>query len=125
MSENHCRHFLSVTSVATANGQVQITIKQENLVDGWWYTLRIQPGSLPDGLKGTESVFVLNGTGDPSTTPPVAPVAIQLTDWRGRYLLSERLLRGGERLRMVYTENGPGAAPVPIFEITEGIVRIP
>lgn len=113
--ENHCRHFLSVSSIESANGQLQITIAPENLIDGFWYTLKLQH-AIPPGLKGTETVFVFNGPGG---------TAIQLTDWRGRYLLSERLLKGGERLRMVYTENGPGNNPVPIFEVREGIIQIP
>jgi len=112
MNELHCRHYLSVQSVAVAADQLQITIATENLIDGHWYSLRLPP-SLP-ALAGTETVFVINGTGGTS---------IQLADWRARQLLSERLLRGGARLRMVYTKNS--IEDLPVFLVREGIVPIP
>ena len=113
MIENHCRHFLSVSSLAVSGGtELQITVAQENLVDGFWYSLRLNH-AVPT-LTGTETVVIINGT-----------QTVQLADWRGRRILSERLLRGGERLRMVYTENGIGAPPAPTMQIREGIVQIP
>ena len=112
MNENCCRCCLSVQTIAVAADQLQITIAQETLVDGRFYSLRL-PCALP-ALAGTETVYVIDGTGGTS---------IQLTDWRGRQLLSERLLRGGARLRMVYTKNG--LTDLPTFQVREGIVPIP
>lgn len=112
LPHRHCRHWLSVQSLALANGQLQITIPTENLVDGFWYSMRLNH-AMP-ALTGTETVFVINGTGG---------TAIQLTDWRARQILSERILRGGERMRMVYTKNGPN--DLPIFLVKEGIAPIP
>ena len=112
MNETCCRCVLSVQTIAVAADQLQITIAQETLVDGRWYTLRL-PCALP-ALAGTETVYVIDGTGGTS---------IQLTDWRGRQLLSERVLNGGARLRMVYTKNG--LTDLPTFQVYEGIVRLP
>ena len=112
MNETCCRHFLSVQTLAVAADQLQITIATENLIDGHWYSLRLPP-SLP-ALAGTETVFVLNGAGGTS---------IQLVDRRARQILSERLLKGGARLRMVYTKNS--VTDLPIFLVYDGIVPIP
>ena len=79
MNESCFRCCLSVQTLAVAADQLQITIAQDNLIDGHWYSLRL-PCSLP-ALAGTETVFILNGTGDPTATPPVLPISIQLTDW--------------------------------------------
>jgi len=114
MSENRCcRHFLKVQSVAVAADQFQITVATENLIDGHWYTLRLCNIEIPP-MAGTETVFVINGTGGTS---------IQLADWRGRQILSERVLYGEARLRMVYTKNG--IDDLPTFQVHEGIVRMP
>ena len=112
MNELCCRCCLSVQGLVVAADELQITIAQETLVDGRWYWIKL-PCALPE-MAGTETVFVYNGAGG---------TAIQLTDWRGRQILSERLLKGGARLRMVYTKNGLN--DLPTFQIYEGIVRIP
>ena len=111
-AEKHCRHWLQLQSVAVVGTQIQFTIAQENLVDGFWYSLKV-PHSIPIS-PGTNTVAIVNGTGG---------AVIQLTDWRARVLLSERILRGGERFRMVYTENS--IDNTPIFLVREGIVPIP
>lgn len=118
---NHrtCRHWLAVQSITLSAGRINITIATENLVDGLWYSLRIPLGTFPAGVTGTETVWIINGT-----------TSIQIGDWRARHLLSERVLRGGERFRMVYTENGvgtpvPPATSNPLFLVREGIVQIP
>ena len=118
---NCCPRCLSVQGIAVNANQLQITVAQETLEDGHWYNLRL-PCALP-ALAGTETVFVLNGTGDPTATPPVAPVSIQICDWRGRQVLSERVLKGGARLRMVYTKNGLN--DLPTFQAYEGLARLP
>jgi len=116
----HCRHWLQPMTVTLSGAVVTITIAPETLVDGWFYSLRINHSLNALSLTGTETVAIANGT-----------QTIQLTDWRARQLLSQRLLRGGERLRMVYTKNSLSAgtpdasAPTPVFLVREGIVNIP
>lgn len=100
-------------SVAVTADEFQITVATENLVDGHWYTLKLFGVAIPP-MAGTETVFIINGTGG---------TAIQLADWRGRQILSERLLFGDTRLRMVYTKNGIN--DLPTFQVHEGIARIP
>ena len=121
MNARCCRCCLSYQNIAVNADQLQITIAQETLVDGRWYWLRL-PCALP-ALAGTETVYILNGTGDPTATPPVLPVSIQITDWRGRQLLSERVLDGNVWMKMVYTKNGLN--DLPTFQVREGIVPIP
>jgi len=107
-----CRRHLVVQTLTVSGTQFLITVDPTTLDDGRWYSVRLTT-AFP-ALTGTEQVFiVVNG------------VQIQLADWRGRALLSERLLRRGERIRMVYTKNGIGTTPAPTFQVHQGIVPIP
>ena len=105
----NCRSFLQIESLTTTGTVFNINIAPQTLIDGFFYTLRLNQ-AFPT-LTGKEDVFIVNGTQN-----------IQLTDWRGRALLSERVLRFGERLRGVYTENGIGG--LPVFVVLEGICPI-
>lgn len=107
-----CRNFLQVDSLSVEGGQLSINITPETLDDGHWYSLWLPPTNpVLQGLVGTETVFVVNGSQD-----------VQVADWRGRALLSERLMRGF-RLRMVYSKNSIAGAS--IFETHAGIVPLP
>ena len=112
MNECHCPRWLSVQGIVVAADELQITVAQETLVDGRWYNVRL-PEALP-ALAGTETVFIYNGAGG---------TAIQICDWRGRQVLSERVLKGGARLRMIYTKNGLN--DLPTFQAYEGLARLP
>jgi len=104
-----CRQFLQVQSLTTTGTVFNINIAPETLIDGFWYTLRLNQ-AFPT-LTGKEEVFIVNGTQQ-----------YQLADWRGRAILSERVMRFGERLRGVYTENGIDG--LPVFTAFEGIYPI-
>jgi hypothetical protein len=105
-----CRNYLEVQTLTVGGGNFVITIAQQPLNDGEFYSVRLNM-AFPV-LAGTESVFVANGTAN-----------IQLVDWRSRAILSERMSRYGERVRMQYTKNG--AAGNAIFRVVEGIAPIP
>ena len=105
----NCRQFLQVQSLTTTGTIFNINIAPQTLIDGFWYTLRLNQ-AFPI-LTGKEDVFIVNGTQN-----------IQLADWRGRALLSERVMRFGERIRGVYTENGIDGNPV--FTVFEGVYPI-
>ena len=106
--EYDSRRALQVQTLTVGTDQFTITIAQQPLNDGFWYSLRLNQ-AFP-ALTGKETVYIVNGTQN-----------IQLVDRRGRAILSERVLRYGERLRGVYTENGPGTTPTPIFVVYDGI----
>lgn len=103
------RQFLQVQNLTATTTDFNINIAPETLIDGSWYTLRLLQ-AFPT-LTGKESVFIVNGT-----------QTIQLADWRGRALLAERVLKYGDRIRGVYTENGING--LPEFVVFEGICPI-
>jgi len=110
MCDCDCRRNLQVETLTVADGVFTITISQQPLNDGKFYSLRLDQ-AFPT-LTGTETVEVVNGT-----------ETVQLVDRRARQILSERVLRRGERLRMIFTQNSIGA--VPVFMVVEGIVPLP
>jgi hypothetical protein len=103
-----CKNILQVTSLA-GGATFDITVANQPLNDGQVYTMRINQ-TFPT-LTGKENVVVtINGA------------TVYLVDRRAREVLSERMLRYGERLRMVYSENSVNG--LPAFLVFEGIQPI-
>jgi hypothetical protein len=108
--ECNCRSFLEVTSLTVTGTVFTITVANQPLNDGRVYNVRLNQ-TFP-ALTGAETVAIVDNG-----------VSIQLVDRRARAVLAERVSRYGERLRMVYTQQGAGG--VPVFMVLEGIAPIP
>lgn len=106
----NCKSFLEVTSLTSAAGVFTITVANQPLNDGRVYTIKLNQ-TFPT-LTGAENVVIVDNG-----------VSVQLVDRRARAVLSERVSRYGERLRLIYTQQG--AAGVPVFMVLEGIAPIP
>jgi hypothetical protein len=104
----NCRNYLQVTSLA-GGATFNITAANQPLNDGQVYSMRLNQ-TFP-ALTGMERVVVtINAT------------TVYLVDRRAREVLSERMLRYGERIRMVYSENSVNG--LPAFLVFEGIQPI-
>lgn len=75
-----------------------IDIRKDTLNDGWWYSIRISRNFPP--LFGNEIVIFKMGQ-----------QLISLIDRRGKRITANRVIRQGERIRMVYTEDSVGGLP--------------
>ena len=107
----NCKRFLQIQTLTVADNVLNITVAQQNLIDGSRYCLAFGTLAFPV-LNGSETVVITNGT-----------QTVTLTDYRAREILSERITKQCEKLFMQYTANSVNDAA--IFRVLAGIVPLP